>query len=53
MTSQLTSIVASQQRADLLAAGARSRRVAEAAPSTSSERPRRVLRLRRRRAAVA
>jgi hypothetical protein len=53
MNSQLNSIAASHRRADLLAAAARSRRVAEAAPSTSSERPRRVRRLGRRRAAVA
>jgi hypothetical protein len=53
MNSQLTSIAASHRTADLLAAGARSRRVAEASPSTSGDRPRRAWRLPRRRAAVA
>jgi hypothetical protein len=49
MISQLTTIAAAEQRADLLAAADRSRRAAEAARSVRGERPsRRRLQLRRR-----
>jgi hypothetical protein len=54
MISQLTSIAAAEQRADLHAAADRSRRAADTARSARSERPsRRRLQLRRRRPAVA
>jgi hypothetical protein len=51
MHSQLTTIVAGQQQADRLAAAERSRRAAVTTQRT--ERPRRVWRVLRRRAAVA
>jgi hypothetical protein len=53
ISSQLTSSVAGQQRADLLAGAERSRRTAAVSPQGRAERPRRVLRVLRRRAAVA
>ena len=51
-SSQLTIIAASHHRADLLEAGARSRRTAEASRSADSPRPSRRWRPLRRRAAV-
>jgi hypothetical protein len=53
MISQLTSITASQQRADLLAAADRSRLVARASQPKRIERPRRIWHSLRRRPAVA
>ena len=53
ISSQLTTSVAGQQQADLLAAAERSRRTAAASPRPHAERPRRMLRVLRRRAAVA
>jgi hypothetical protein len=52
MNSQLTSIVADQQRSDVLAAAARTRRTAEASRSIAAPRASRVWRHLRRRAAV-
>jgi hypothetical protein len=53
ISSQLTTTVAGQQQADLLAAAERSRRTAGASPRKLAERPRRVLRVLLRRPAVA
>jgi hypothetical protein len=53
MNSQLTSAVTQQQRSDVLAAAARSRRTAEASQGSGAPRPTRVWRHLRRRAAVA
>ncbi|MEA2249735.1 MAG: hypothetical protein QOH46_4264 [Solirubrobacteraceae bacterium] len=53
MTSPLTSIAATQQRADQLASADRSRLAAGTSERGRSERPRRVWRLLRRRPAIA
>jgi hypothetical protein len=54
ISSQLTTTVAAQQQADLLAAAERSRRTAGHTPrAVRTERPRRIARLLRRRPAVA
>lgn len=52
-SSQITTTVAGQQQADLLAAADRSRRAAAGPQHPRSERPRRILRVLRRRPAVA
>ena len=53
ISSQLTSSVAAQQQADLLAAAERARRAAAGTPRPRAARSRRVVRVLRRRPAVA